>query len=85
MVRRKYSTPVLYNEQESGGNGSVVGDGTGQGSISPYMPFEEWWEDIAWEGENYPDADYNGDGEVNRADYDYYILHELWKGDDGED
>ena len=76
MMRRKYSTPVLF-EQESGGDGSVTGQGTGQGSIPPYMTFEEWWKDEAWNGEN-PDADYNRDGKVDEADYHFYIDNHLW-------
>ena len=43
------------------------------------MTFEDWWAEIAWEGEN-PDADYNGDGEVNIDDYNYWLENELWNG-----
>ena len=43
------------------------------------MTYDDWWEEIAWGGEN-PDADYNGDGVVNRDDYEYYMENELWKG-----
>ena len=32
-------------------------------------------------GEN-PDADYNGDGDVDVNDYYYYINNELWKGEE---
>ncbi len=79
MAKRKYGTPVLF-EQESGGDVTVVGEGTGQGTIAPEgMSFEEWWEDIAWNGDN-PDADYDGDGDVDRDDYTYYIENELWNG-----
>lgn len=81
MLRRKYCTPIIFT-QESGGDGSVVGAGTGQGSIPGQgLSFEEWWKDVAWEGDN-PDADYNGDGETNKADYDYYIEHHLWEPDE---
>ena len=45
------------------------------------MTYDEWWEDIAWEGAN-PDADYNGDGYVNADDYNFYIEYELWKGEE---
>lgn len=77
MAKTKYISPFF--EQQDGGDGSVVGGGTGQGSITNQMSYEEWWVDIAWEGEN-TDADYNGDGVVNKADYDYYIANELWNG-----
>ena len=80
MARKKYSTPTWFGlEDENDTGGSVIGEGTGQGSITYGMSFEEWWEDIAWEGTN-PDADYNGDGEVTRADYDYYMANHLWEG-----
>ena len=82
MNRRRYQSPIFMIS--SGGGGSEFGDGSNQGSIIPdpqegAMPFDEWWTDIAWEGDN-PDADYNGDGTVNQADYEYYIENELWKG-----
>lgn len=80
MKKNLYVAPVIW-ESESGGNPTVIGEGSGQGSIAPDgMTFEEWWTDIAWEGEN-PDADYNGDGVVNQADWQYYIDNELWNGD----
>ena len=78
-MKKKYYSPVIL-EISSGGEGDVSGAGSGQGSVTNAMPYEEWWADIAWEGAN-PDADYNGDGEVNRDDYDYYIENELWLGD----
>ena len=77
MYKRRYQSPVFM--ASSDGN-TVIGDGTGQGTVAPEgMSFEEWWDEVAWEGNN-PDADYNGDGEVNRDDYNYYIENELWKG-----
>ena len=78
MSKRKYLSPVFL--VSSGGAGGVSGDGSEQGTIAPEgMTYEEWWEEIAWGGEN-PDADYNGDGVVNQDDYDYYIENELWNG-----
>ena len=78
MYKRRYQSPIFMIS--SGGDDNVPGDGTGQGSIAPQgMTYEEWWEEVAWGGEN-PDADYNGDGEINQEDYDYYIEHELWNG-----
>lgn len=79
MKKRSYLAPVLL--ATGGGNPTVDGHGSGQGTVAPEgMSYEEWWVDIAWEGENNPDADYNGDGTVDRDDYDYYIENELWKG-----
>ena len=78
MIKRKYMAPVLFT-LDDGGEGTVVGDGTGQGSIPPEMTYEEWWDEIAWGGNN-PDADYNGDGVVDVNDYNYYIENELWNG-----
>lgn len=79
MSKKKYQAPVLL-DISSGGNGGVIGDGSSQGSISPGgMSYEEWWEEIAWRGEN-PDADYNGDGEVDELDYQYWLDNELWNG-----
>lgn len=78
MSKRKYLSPVFL--VSSGGAGGVSGDGSGQGTIAPEgMTYEEWWDEIASGGDN-PDADYNGDGVVDRADYDYYIENELWNG-----
>ncbi len=78
MSKRKYLSPVFL--VSSGGAGGVSGDGSGQGTIAPEgMTYDEWWEEVAWGGEN-PDADYNGDGVVNQDDYDYYIENELWNG-----
>lgn len=78
MIKRRYQTPILM--VSGGGAGGETGQGSGQGSIAPEgMSFEEWWEDIAWGGEN-PDADYNGDGIVDEDDYNYYIENELWNG-----
>ncbi len=78
MRKRLYQAPVLL--VSSGGTGNVSGDGSSQGSIGPEgMTYDEWWDEIAWGGEN-PDADYNGDGTVDEADYNYYIENELWKG-----
>ncbi len=82
MAIRKYSTPVLFDlDDETETGGVVVGGGTGQGTYIPEgaLTFEEWWELIAQEGTN-PDANYNGDNVIDRADYDYYIANELWKG-----
>lgn len=81
MLKKKYSSPFLFEgEQSDGGNGSVIGGGTGQGSIPPEgMSYEEWWSDIALEGTN-EDCDYNGDGTIDIDDYNYYIDNELWKG-----
>ena len=80
MYKRRYQSPIFMIS--SGGSGNVYGDGSGQGSVPPEgITYEEWLDEIAWGGEN-PDADYNGDGEVNRDDYDYYIANELWKGED---
>ena len=80
MKRMLYQAPIIL--QSSGGNASVIGDGSGQGTIAPEgMTYEEWWDEIAWGGDN-PDADYNGDGTVNEDDYKYYIENELWKGED---
>lgn len=78
MKKKYYYTPIL--KVSSGGSGNETGEGTGQGSIGPEgMTFDEWWDEVAWSGEN-PDADYNGDGVVDRDDYDYYIENELWNG-----
>lgn len=78
MAKRKYLSPILMSS--SGGSGNVSGDGSGQGSHGPEgMSFDEWWEEIAWAGEN-PDADYDGDGDVDRDDYQYYIENKLWEG-----
>ena len=78
MYKRRYQSPIFMIS--SGGPGSVSGDGSNQGSIAPQgMTYKEWWDEIAWEGEN-PDADYNGDGVVDQADYEYYIENELWNG-----
>ena len=78
MSRKIYQSPVLL--VSSGGAGSVSGDGSGQGTIAPEgMTYDEWWDEIAWGGEN-PDADYNGDGAVDVLDYQYYIDNELWNG-----
>ncbi len=77
MSKRFYASPVLL--VSSGGAGSVIGQGSGQGTVTVEMTYEEWWEEIAWEGAN-PDADYDGDGDVDRDDYDYYIANELWNG-----
>ena len=57
---------------------SPVNQGT---NVPGGMTYDEWWEDIAWEGAN-PDADYNGDGDVNEDDYNFYIDNELWKGEE---
>lgn len=78
MTRKRYQAPVFMTS--SGGDSGVTGQGSGQGSIAPQgMTYDEWWEEIAWGGDN-PDADYNGDGEVNEDDYNYYIENELWNG-----
>lgn len=77
MRKRQYKAPILLTTP---GPGDVIGDGSSQGTGMPEeMTFEDWWAEIAWEGEN-PDADYNGDGEVNRDDYDYWRENELWNG-----
>ena len=77
MANKIYISPMLMDITPGGGE--VIGDGTGQGSIAPEMTYDEWWADIAWEGEN-PDADYNGDGVVDINDYNYYIENQLWNG-----
>ncbi|MBQ6478581.1 MAG: hypothetical protein IJI44_04340 [Erysipelotrichaceae bacterium] len=81
MLRIKYSTPVLFElDDETGSGGTVIGQGTGQGTnFAEGMDFDTWWEEIAWGGDN-PDADYNGDGTVDVNDYDYYIENRLWEG-----
>ena len=53
MRKRQYKAPILLT---SPGPGDVTGDGSGQGTDVPYMTYEDWWTDIAWEGTN-PDAD----------------------------
>ncbi len=78
MIKKKYSTPFLMIS--SGGDGSETGQGSGQGTVAPQgMTYDEWWDEIAWGGEN-PDADYNGDGSVDQLDYQYYMDNELWNG-----
>ncbi len=78
MIKKKYVAPFLM--VSSGGDGNETGQGSSQGTIAPEgMSFEEWWDEIAWGGEN-PDADYNGDGIVDEGDYNYYLENELWKG-----
>lgn len=78
MANKLYRSPILF--LDGGGAGSETGDGSGQGSIAPGgMTYDEWWNDIAWGGNN-PDADYNGDGTVDINDYNYYIDNELWNG-----
>ena len=80
MAKKFYLSPmIMAADVGEGGSGTVVGGGSGQGSISPQMTYEEWWDEIAWGGEN-PDADYNHDGVVDQADYNYYIENELWNG-----
>lgn len=79
MDKKLFFAPLILTST-SQGDPTVIGQGTGEGSVGPQgMTYEEWWDEIAWGGGN-PDADYNGDGEVNRADYDYYIENELWNG-----
>ena len=78
MRKRQYKAPILLT---SPGPGDVTGDGSGQGTYVPYMTYEDWWADIAWEGTNL-DADYNGDGKVDQDDYDYWIENELWNGEE---
>ena len=78
MIKKKYVAPFLMVSSE--GDGNETGQGSSQGTIAPEgMSFEEWWDEIAWGGEN-PDADYNGDGIVDEGDYNYYLENELWKG-----
>ncbi len=83
---KKYGAPVLFDLSE--GSGTVVGEGTSQGTVAPNgMTFEQWKEDLCWgifgsvedDGAN-EDADYNKDGYVNEADWQYYLDNELWKG-----
>lgn len=79
MDKKLFFAPLILTST-SGGNGTVIGQGTGEGSVGPEgMTYEDWWDEIAWGGEN-PDADYNGDGQVNEDDYKYYLDNELWKG-----
>lgn len=85
MIKRRYTAPLLM--ESSGENPTVIGQGTGQGTNTPEgTSYDVWFEDIACgytgpvgEAPN-PDADHNGDGVVNRDDYDYYIANELWNG-----
>ena len=78
MKKMLYQAPIIL--QSSGGNASVIGEGSGQGTAAPEgMSFDDWWLEIAWEGEN-PDADYNGDGVVDQKDYEYWIENEGWNG-----
>ena len=80
MRKRQYQSPVFLSSIPT--SGSVIGGGSNQGTNVPEgMTYDEWWEDIAWEGAN-PDADYNGDGYVNADDYNFYIENELWKGEE---
>lgn len=77
MDKKLFLTPLILT---SANGGNVSGGGSSQGSLGPEgMTYDEWWEEVAWGGEN-PDADYNGDGVVNQADWEYYIENELWKG-----
>ncbi len=80
MDKKLFFAPLILTST-SGGAGSVIGQGTGQGTNIPgdFLTYQEWWEDIAWEGTN-PDADYNGDGSVNEDDYNYYIENKLYEG-----
>lgn len=80
MRKRQYQSPVFLSSIPT--SESVIGGGSNQGTNVPGgMTYNEWWEDIAWEGAN-PDADYNGDGYVNADDYNFYIEYELWKGEE---
>ena len=80
MRKRQYQSPVFLSSIPT--SGSVIGDGSNQGTNIPGgMTYDEWWEEIAWGGAN-PDADYNGDGDVDVNDYYYYINNELWKGEE---
>ena len=79
MSKRFYESPIL-RQSESGGAGNVVGEGSGQGSFAPWgMPYEDWWEEIAMEGNN-PDADYNYDGQVDIEDWKLYSDPNNWNG-----
>ena len=62
-MKRTYGTPfVYYVDDETQTGGTVIGQGTGQGTIPPEgMTYEKWWDEIAWGGAN-PDADYDGSG-----------------------
>ena len=80
MRKRQYQSPVFLASIPT--SESVIGGGSNQGTNVPGgMTYDEWWADIAWEGTN-PDADYNGDGNVNSEDYEFYIKNELWKGEE---
>ena len=80
MRKRQYQSPVFLSSIPT--SESVIGGGSNQGTNVPEgMTYDEWREDIAWEGAN-PDADYNGDGYVNADDYNFYIEYELWKGEE---
>ena len=84
MAIRKYSTPVLFDLGDEG-DVTVVGGGTAQGTyITESTTYQEWLALIAknYEGpvENAPnpDADYNGDGMIDEADYHYYMDNHLY-------
>ena len=80
MRKRKYQAPIFLGAIPT--SGSVIGEGSGQGTNIPEaMTYDEWWEEVAWEGAN-PDADYNNDGFVDENDYNFYIENELWKGEE---
>lgn len=80
MKKKMYESPVLW-EPEYTGPGNVIGEGSNQGSFAPDgMSYEDWWEEIAWGGEN-PDADYNGDGKVDIEDWNVYSNPIYWDGD----
>ena len=86
MAIRKYSTPVLFDLDDEG-DVTVVGGGTGQGTyITANTTYSEWLQ-IMTHGYTgsvnspdcpNPDADYNGDGTINEADYHYYMDNHLY-------
>ena len=83
MNKRRYQAPILLSSSlDGGGPDSVIGQGTGQGTHGPAgMSWEEWLEEEAFGyegpvgGAPNPDADLNGDGEINRDDYTWYLNH----------
>ena len=80
MTKRKYGAPFVFGVDVNPSGGTVIGEGTGQGSIAPEgMTYERWWVEIAWGGKN-PDADYDQDGDIDEEDYEYWLEEHLWNG-----
>lgn len=77
MAVKKYSTPVLF-DLDDGGDVTVTGGGTGQGTyITENTTYEEW---LSLMSSN-PDADYDGDGDIDEDDYNYYMSNHLYDPD----